>query len=500
MSRHPNRFDRRLFLRGSSGLLLLPMLEAFAPRIARGQTVAAPKRLIIMAHPGGRVVGNGRTENGVLQDLWNPATQTGPLPATMSPLLAPLAAIRDELVTLDGIDNVLRHTSTDPDGHSPGALTMLTAKKPTGQAAGGATFDYQMGLRLRPNSSMRASVVVPGHSADATWRLNNTALFFGANGSAPTIISPNPAEAITELFGAPMPTMPAPAPTLRERLVKQRGSVLDGVRGQLGALRSRVNAADKARLDAHAEYVRALETRAGGGGGGVVAQSCQRPDASSVPSIRGPGGAAYVNGEQAAVMTPLIIENVAQAIACDAVRSLALFFYNGDGPVFPTEFPSNDPFATANWHATVHNTPRLSDGSVDDLKKSFLYYAKSFTALVQRLAALTDVDGTRVLDNTLVLWVSDMAYGAAHAYFNVPVVMAGMRSAFPKGQGRHVVAPRHTMGDLFAQIARMFGGSDQTWGDTGVLGDHNTGDLVADAGFPGHISRGTPLHAGPLDL
>jgi hypothetical protein len=56
------------------------------------------------------------------------------------------------------------------------------------------------------------------------------------------------------------------------------------------------------------------------------------------------------------------------------------------------------------------------------------------------------------------------------------------------------------MGDLFAQVLRMVGGSDMTYGDTGVLGDYNTGNLNAGAGFPGFITPSTPLHSGPLDL
>jgi hypothetical protein len=49
-------------------------------------------------------------------------------------------------------------------------------------------------------------------------------------------------------------------------------------------------------------------------------------------------------------------------------------------------------------------------------------------------------------------------------------------------------------------VLRMFGGSDTTFGSTGVIGDHNTGTLVADAGYPGYITKTTPLHSGALDL
>jgi hypothetical protein len=63
-----------------------------------------------------------------------------------------------------------------------------------------------------------------------------------------------------------------------------------------------------------------------------------------------------------------------------------------------------------------------------------------------------------------------------------------------------VVENRRSLGDLFAQVMRMFGGDDTTFGSTGTIGDHNTGELHADAGAAGHISKDTPLHLGELDL
>jgi hypothetical protein len=105
-----------------------------------------------------------------------------------------------------------------------------------------------------------------------------------------------------------------------------------------------------------------------------------------------------------------------------------------------------------------------------------------------------------LLDNTLVLWVSEMGYGAVHADYNIPVVMAGLKAAFPKGQGRHVVCNRRSMGDLFAQVLRMYGGYDTTYGDTGTIGDYNSGNLNEGVGWPGYITTSTPLHSGPLDL
>ena len=549
MSPHCNRIDRRRFLVGASGAVLaLPMLEFFAPRRASGAPATPPKRLLLLFHQNGRVVGNGQQSGGVLNDLWSPRTTTGPLPTTgaLSPLLAPLEAIRNEVVTVDGVDNLVRHcTSPSIDqGHSAVQLTSLTCRTPTGTQATGPSFDFFLGNRLRASAAMPSSMVMLGTAGPdgQPWIMNNTAVFFGANGTPPTIVNPDPHAAIPELFGAsakgvmrsPKPA-PAPAPlpptTAPQLLATTRGSVLDGVLDSFNALRGRVNSADRARLDAHAEYVRNLElayssggggtgsgggTGAGGGigagggagaggggagggsggGGGVVVNACQRPDDTKVP----PNSNGYTRGEMDAQLMPAIIENAVQALACDLTRSVALFFWNGYDAQFPTEFSGTSPFIQANWHGTIHETQSITAGGAANLRSSFQLYSKTFTALVQRLASLQEVDGSRMLDNTLVVWVSEMGYGAAHTAYNVPVVLAGMKSGFAQGQGRHVVANRRSLGDLFAQILRMYGGTDTTYGDTGTIGSHGSGTLFESAGYPGFITAGTNLHQGSLDL
>src|SRR5206468_8406504 len=113
-------------------------------------------------------------------------------------------------------------------------------------------------------------------------------------------------------------------------------------------------------------------------------------------------------------------------------------------------------------------------------------YGRMFTAIVQRLAAETDpIDNTPLLDSTLVVWVSDIAY-ANHTNYNAPVVLAGLKSAFPKGQGRHVVHSRRTLGDLYAHVQRLLGFSDMTYGLTGTLGQVTPSgrDLMKDSGSP----------------
>ena len=83
------RIDRRRFLIGAGGAVLaLPMLEAYAPRLAFGQSAAPPQRLIVLLHTHGRVVG-GNVKTGTPEDNWSPLKTSGPLPETgqLSPVV-----------------------------------------------------------------------------------------------------------------------------------------------------------------------------------------------------------------------------------------------------------------------------------------------------------------------------------------------------------------------------------------------------------------------------
>ncbi|MCC6807193.1 MAG: DUF1552 domain-containing protein [Deltaproteobacteria bacterium] len=499
------RIDRRRFLLGSGGAMLaLPMLEYFAPRTAFGAAAPPPKRFVLLVHSHGRLTGNGR--GSPRQDEWVPAA-AGALPAgAPSPMLAALAPIRDQIVIVDGVDNIVRHATGHGDGHYSAERTCLTAMRQKADGSGGGpSIDYVVGTRIRPNASARTSVVIPASVAQAEWSYD-AHHFFGSGGSSPTRISVDPKKAITELFGPPVVAGPPPALILHDRLVARRASILDDVAGSFTALRGKVNAADRARLDAHAEFIRSLETRyAGGAGGGVTAQGYVRPSEAAVFDYK---STSYSRGRVDEQTVPSQIENLVMALAGDVVRSASLHFYIGYDPVFPSEFsPATSPFEAGNFHAMIHDTPQVTLPNAPSLRKAFNFYARMFTRLVQRLGEVTDTDGSKLIDNTLVLWVSDMGYGAAHHDFNIPVVMAGMPNAFPKGRGRAVFHDRRTLGDLYAHVLRIFGGSDTTFGEVGTLGSvtgradtGNDGFYSGWSGYDNYIGWGTPLHRGAIDL
>jgi hypothetical protein len=498
------RIDRRRFLVGSGGALLaLPMLEAFAPRTAFAQTAAAPKRLVVVFHPHGHVVGPGSNEN------WSPRATTGPLPpvgTAPSIALANLAPINNEIVTVSNIDNIVRHASGDADGHASASATCMTCVVPNGGTAKGPSIDYVAGLRLRSSAAQKMAIVIPGQAAPFDNSVTQNDVFLGPNGTPGNYQAIDPVQLIQDLFASVQvgpPPPPPPTPTLRDRLTSRRGSILDAVAMGFTSLRATLNAADQARLDQHAQFIRDTELRypTVPPPAPPTPSSCAPPSTSSVPNYDWPN---FRKGEHDDVFAQTQIETLVQALACDVTRTASLFFWASGDPGFVTEFaPATSPYIAGNWHASVHGDGSPNDPSPASLTKGFGFYSKYFTKLIQRLAAIQDVDGNRLLDNTLVVWVSDLGYGSGHYCYNYPVVLAGMKAAFPKGQGRHVVGQVNSLGDLYAQVLRMLGGTDTTFGSTGTLSSavgSSSFDFLAQMGRPGLINKDTPLHFGALDL
>jgi len=148
----------------------------------------------------------------------------------------------------------------------------------------------------------------------------------------------------------------------------------------------------------------------------------------------------FREGEHDDVFAQAQIETLVQALTCDVTRTASLNFWALYDPGFVTEFtPATSPYIAGNWHASIHGDGSPNDPSPASLTTGFGFYAKHYTKLIQRLAAIRDTDGSRLLDNTVVVWASDLGNRSAQYCHNYPVVLAGMKSAFPTGQGRHVV-------------------------------------------------------------
>ena len=301
--------------------------------------------------------------------------------------------------------------------------------------------------------------------------------FFSKTGNtiAPVSAFPNnPRQAADTLFGnlPTSSTAPPPPTTFQDRLTARRGTIVDAVSGNLTALRNRVSSVDRARLDAHAEHLHALSRRFAMPAP-VNTTTCTKPDLSTIPSINGVSSPAYgPNDNQTA---PAQIDNLIRAFACDITRVAGFVFNVTQGPSFPWLYNGS---LTAgwggfsDWHVMVHDGQATATSSgVPFLTTGFKFYGEQFTRLVQGLAATPDIGGTSsLLDNTLVLWMSDFGNGGGHNVDDLPAILAGLTGKIQTGRHLDLAGTGYTTGDLFATVLRLLGAPDNvTFGLTGNM-------------------------------
>lgn len=427
--------SRRHFLRNAGiaggALALFPWMRAAA-------APSPPKVLLFF------------TPHGTVWDQWRPGG--GETDFTFSPILQPLETHRDRLVIVDGVeiktgtDYYIPHTYTMPvlwTGSPIDTVSTQFCRDDHGQCFGwntGVSVDQAIADRLTdpgPYPTLELGVGCGGqHPA--------TRMIYTAPGNPRSPID-DPESAFNTLFGTIDPDEVAAAKDAR-----RRKSVLDTAMDDFGSRRGKLSAADKARLDAHAESIRELETSL------ASPALCTPPDA--------PTG----------VTSETIIDRqsdlLAAALGCGMtqVASFQLRIADNDNTLYP--WVGLD---SGGHHTLSHDNSAPTQATLANL---YTWYSKRFAYLLDRLAATPDSDGRSVLDNTLVIWGSELGTAWNHAIDNVPFVFAGATDRlrggrYIKGTGiahnRVLVTALHAMGMTDVQ---SYGSLDQGQGPLpGVL-------------------------------
>ncbi|MBK6519115.1 MAG: DUF1552 domain-containing protein [Polyangiaceae bacterium] len=447
-------FPRRAFLRSATGALLgLPFLES----VARGGGNDMPKRLVIYS-----------TGEGNLPARWTPPTQANDA-LTLSEMLQPLAAFKDQMVVLSGVSNRLPalHTS---NGHNAPGHTLLSGHLVdtvgTGQfdpnievSAGmrclGPSIDHHLASRLGIMEPLNLAVGAPDPGENRMFYKVKDAGATGANPEAPLNADPVDAFAVN-LGGLPSGSTSTRADRFRAR----RSSVLNGVVDSFDAIRKNVSARDKQRIEDHVDALRDLEASLSY----VPPVECGGIIQEVPPGFTVPGGPDYLLMDQQA---ELMLDIMVNCLKCGARQIVTLQDTGYDGP--PFEFLNEGP--VEGWHAQIHNDPALGlgFGSNEDnpvVRAGFLHYANVFRSLLEKMEAVVEADGRTLLENSVVLWISEFGWGQTHDPSNLPIVLAG------SGQGRivtdrHLARPNATTNDLFVSLLRAFDVSDTTFGHDG---------------------------------
>jgi hypothetical protein len=213
----------------------------------------------------------------------------------------------------------------------------------------------------------------------------------------------SPFNAFERLFGAG-------AATTEDLATRQKRSVLDSNLEALNQMRSRLGSFEKARLDEHAAAVRRVEAR-------LTAASQAESDggacANPVFNSSGFSGDTKSDANFDAI-ADLQVDLTTLALKCDLTRVVSLMFGNHQ-----SDFTVPEAGVDTNYHQSIHGRP------MEDYIAYRVYFTDKLRYLIESLANTEDMDGNSLLDNTLVLQVSDMADGRSHGGENVPYMLAG---------------------------------------------------------------------------
>ena len=439
--------SRRTILRGLGASVALPLLDGMVPAFAAIRTSAARpvKRLGAVYVP-----------NGMSMPYWAPASE-GPLELT--PILPPLAPVKDRLVVLSGTANQeAKQWLDEGDGdHSRCQAAFLTgahARKASGTTNTtlevGVSMDQLAARSLREDTqlaslelSLEANELVGqcedgygcAYSATLAWRDANT----------PMPMQTNPRAVFEHLFGAVGST----ESTARLRALRQDKSILDSVSEELTTLQRQLGRGDRSKLGGYLESVRDIERRI---------QIAETQKDQELPDVVQPAGIPASFEEYANLMFDLLLV----AYQADLTR-VGTFLFGREKSVrtFP-EIGVADPH-----HPTSHHRQRPEQ--LAKLSKINTFHMQIFGRFLEKLRTTPDGDGS-LLDHSAFIYGAGMGNSNAHDPLDLPIVLAGGGGGTIRG-GRHLRVPEGTpLANLHLTLLDKMGVSAESLGDA-------TGDL-----------------------
>ncbi|MBL8951114.1 MAG: DUF1552 domain-containing protein [Myxococcaceae bacterium] len=472
MSRH----TRRSFLAGAGATLALPLLDRDVGRAFGQSTPTVPKRLVVFIHGQG-------TLNNSQADQWNPVAQPGgALELSGRPMLEMLAPHQRKMVVISGVSNVLHSDGffVPGNGHVGPGHTLLTAALPQTAWSNGAyvpranqvamgwdtkcmgpSIDHAIAARLGGPDSLHIGATGAGEGEYKMFYRTTTDPD-GANTSAGMVTGAR------NVFNQYLATItPPPVPSRADRMRGKRRDVLSAVRESFGSLYREVGRDDRLRLEQHAQRISELE-----------ASISMPPPAVQCSGLMQQLPPGYPGGED--LESTAQINNIVQMLTCGVRNVITLKHEDYHGPGLGFLGTAGDVPASAqsffpiqgdpNWHARVHRDA----GSAADhpvLVHGFRFYGKQFKTLLDKMDAVVEPNGKTLLDNSLVLWLSEFGDGGAHSSTNLPVVLAGgLQGALRTNRYINLRGggTEYSTGDLYTSLLNLFGFNDTTFGYVGT--------------------------------
>jgi hypothetical protein len=409
--------SRRTFLHAATGgvgaALALPFLDSMVPALTAQTRTAAnvSPRLGFVYVP-----------HGAIMDRWTPKTEGAGFEFT--PILQSLEPFRDMLNIVSG----LGHQAADTTAvHSLSPATWLSGVRPKAtqgtDAYAGITADQYAAAKIGQDTVLPSiELGTEDHSGligacdrdygciymnTVSWRTHTT----------PLPMEINPRKAFERMFG-----LGGSAAARMARSEEDR-SVLDLFMQQSSDLQKKLGAQDRTTVNDYLDSVREIERRIQNAGAQQADSQLTLPDA--------PTGIPYSYEDHVKMMYDLIVlayrANVTRVSTFMVAREISNRTYPQVG-------------VSDGHHAISHHSNQAA--KMDKNVKIQTYHVSLFAQFLEKLKTTPDGAGS-LLDNSIILYGSNMSNSNAHNHFPLPVLVAGGASGHMKG-GRHLKYPDHT--------------------------------------------------------
>jgi hypothetical protein len=370
--------------------------------------------------------------HGAVQKFWTPEGSGKDF--KFSPILKPLEGMRDYVTVVSNLRNKPAE-STDP--HGIVEATWLTCLAPGAKGEGPSA-----GLSIDQVAAHQIGGDTPLPSLELCGEPGGACNFRSPGQGLP--LEGNPRHVFTTMFG------PGDSNAERKGLLQSTGSLLDYVQESTKTLSRNLDGSDRALVNDYLESVREVEKR-------VQKLNAKADSLGNLPNA--PLGAPDDFGE----LLDIQFEMIALAFQTGQTRIATMRM---------VKEASMRTYPMVNVDEAFHP---LSHHGEDPEKHARLvriqaWHADRFNRFAKRLAAIKEGDGT-VLDNSIILFGSNMANSDLHNQNPLPQLLLG-RGGGIKG-GQHLAMPKDTphANILLTMVQRAGVKLDRFSDSTGPLAD-----------------------------
>src|SRR5277367_6410523 len=379
--------SRRAVLRGAGCTVALPWLESLHALADVPPPSAFPKRFGIVF-----------LGNGINEDHWSAEGQGSAM--KLSKTLSPLEPLKQKINVIDGLFN---KAATGHGIHPPQTGSLLSGAEIQKGAVirSGISVD-QMIANVVGQDTPQSSIVLACEQPMSGYHETNYSMAYSSHISWQTPDSPVPVEVYPSLAW--------------DNLFDNRGSlqnisILDRVKDRAQDLSKCISGTDKGKLDEYLTSVREVEKRVEGMRKGMddandaakakntIAATMERP-ANGLP-------------EDLRDHARLMCDIIAIAFQTNKTRVASLIISHDLSAMY---YPFLD--VKEGHHSASHNN------NSDGYERIARFHVEQYAYLATKLDSMKEGNGT-VLDNTCLMFLSNMWIGRKHDNFRLPVVLAG---------------------------------------------------------------------------